>query len=125
MANLFVGAGTRAISSSRAKKMPIVIVRRAPNGKHRKINGDREINGDANLKAHITTYYKGLLALPEASSLTLDESQISDISQVSQLENNALVQDFSEEEIKDATFQMEHNKASGPDGFPAEFYQVF
>ena len=22
-------------------------------------------------------------------------------------------------------FQMEHNKASGPDGFPAEFYQAF
>ena len=22
-------------------------------------------------------------------------------------------------------FQMEHNKAPGPDGFPAEFYQVF
>jgi hypothetical protein len=22
-------------------------------------------------------------------------------------------------------FQLEHNKASGPDGFPAEFYQNF
>ena len=24
-----------------------------------------------------------------------------------------------------AIFQMEHNKAPGPDGFPTEFYQVF
>jgi hypothetical protein len=24
-----------------------------------------------------------------------------------------------------AIFQMEHNKAPGPDGFPLEFYQVF
>ena len=27
-----------------------------------------------------------------------------------------------EDEVKDAIFQMEHNKSSGPDGFPAEFY---
>ena len=26
---------------------------------------------------------------------------------------------------RDAVFQMEHNKASGPDGFLVEFYQVF
>ncbi|WVZ63094.1 LOW QUALITY PROTEIN: hypothetical protein U9M48_012759 [Paspalum notatum var. saurae] len=31
----------------------------------------------------------------------------------------------SEKEVKDAIFSMEHNKAPGPDGFPAEFYQVF
>ena len=27
--------------------------------------------------------------------------------------------------MRNAVFQMEHNKAPGPDGFPAEFYQVF
>jgi len=32
---------------------------------------------------------------------------------------------FTETEIKEALFQVEHNKAPGPDGFPAEFYQVF
>jgi hypothetical protein len=29
------------------------------------------------------------------------------------------------EEIHEAIFQMEHNKAPGPDGFPVEFYQQF
>ena len=40
-------------------------------------------------------------------------------------ENEVLTAPFSEEEVKKALFQMEHNKAPGPDGFLAEFYQVF
>jgi hypothetical protein len=32
---------------------------------------------------------------------------------------------FSEKEVKEVIFQMKHNKAPGPDGFPAEFYQAF
>jgi hypothetical protein len=32
---------------------------------------------------------------------------------------------FREEEVKSAVFGMKHNKAPGPDGFPAEFYQFF
>jgi hypothetical protein len=31
----------------------------------------------------------------------------------------------SGDEIKESMFQMEHNKAPGPDGFSAEFYHVF
>ncbi|WVZ53298.1 hypothetical protein U9M48_004264 [Paspalum notatum var. saurae] len=32
---------------------------------------------------------------------------------------------WAEKEIRDAVFAMEHNKAPGLDGFPAEFYQKF
>jgi hypothetical protein len=53
------------------------------------------------------------------------EDQIHDIPQVSDEENEILIADFSEKEVREAVFQMEHNKAPGPDGFPAEFYQVF
>jgi hypothetical protein len=41
------------------------------------------------------------------------------------LENNLLTALYTEEEVKKAVFQMEHNKAPGPHGFPAEFYQTF
>ena len=41
------------------------------------------------------------------------------------LENDILTAEFSEKEVKEAVFQMEHNSVPGPDGFPAEFYQVF
>ena len=43
--------------------------------------------------------------------------------QISQEENEILTQNFSEKEVFEAIQQMEHNKALGPDGFPAEFYQ--
>jgi hypothetical protein len=44
---------------------------------------------------------------------------------VSEEENEVLVAPFSEEEVKLAVFNMEHNKAPGPDDFPTEFYQFF
>jgi hypothetical protein len=40
-------------------------------------------------------------------------------------ENNLLTTEYSEEEVRKAIFQMEHNKALGPDGFPTQFYQTF
>jgi len=57
--------------------------------------------------------------------MILDDSQIVDIPRVSQAENEFLTASFTEKEIRDAVFAMEHNKAPGPDGFPAEFYQKF
>jgi hypothetical protein len=44
---------------------------------------------------------------------------------VSQEDNVVLTAPYSEEKVNKAIFQMEHNKAPGPDGFPAEFYQTF
>jgi len=44
---------------------------------------------------------------------------------VTQEDNEMLTNEFTEAEVKSVVFQMEHNKAPGPDGFPAEFYQVF
>jgi hypothetical protein len=67
---------------------------------------------------------QNLFGEPEVNSFTLDESRIEDISQVTSAENNFLTTPFTEKEIRDAIFDMEHNKAPGPDGFPAEFYQM-
>jgi hypothetical protein len=38
-------------------------------------------------------------------------------------ENAEVIGPFSEEEVKRALFQMERNKAAGPDGLPVEFFQ--
>ena len=80
------------------------------------------IEGQNELKQYITEYYKTLFGPPEDDLLTLDESRIGDIPQVSAEENAFLTAPFTEEEVRQAIFQMELNKAPGPDGFPAEFY---
>ena len=95
------------------------------NVKHRKQhiykleNDQGTIVGDEGLKSHITNYYKNLFGQPELYEITLMENHILDIPQVSLEENDILISPFTESEVRDAVFQMEHNKAPGPDGFPA------
>jgi hypothetical protein len=86
---------------------------------------DGIIVGDNELKRYITSYYKNLFGQPMESNISLDESRIDDIPHVTENENEILTSPFTMDEIKEAMFQMEHNKAPGPDGFPIEFYQVF
>ena len=101
------------------------------NGRHRKTRifqleqDEGTIVGHDNLKTYITEYYKNLFGEPEQNDFSLNEDTTEDIPQVSQIENEFLCDEFSEKEIRDAVFQMEHNKAPGPDGFPVEFYQFF
>jgi hypothetical protein len=44
---------------------------------------------------------------------------------VTESENEILTSPFIINEEKEVVFQMEDNKAPGPDGFTAKFYQVF
>jgi hypothetical protein len=75
------------------------------NGKYRKTrifqlpHRDKIIKGDAALKQHINKYYKHLFGPSENNRISLDKSQIDDIPQVSDLENEMLVQLFSEEKV--------------------------
>ena len=98
------------------------------NGRHRKklirtlVQDEGTIEGHEQLKSFITSYYKGLFGAPEEGIFSLDETRTEDIPQVSLQENNFLTSPYSEDEVRKVVFLMEHNKAPGPDGFPAEFY---
>ena len=73
----------------------------------------------------ISEYYKKLFGASVPASFSMVETFTDDMPQISPLENSILTSPFSEEEVFHAISQMEHNKAPGPDGFPAEFYQKF
>jgi len=47
------------------------------------------------------------------------------MNQLSDADRSFLTAPFSMEEIKKVIFEMKHNSAPGPDGFPAEFLQTF
>ena len=77
------------------------------------------------LRAISLSFIRTFFGSPDVSEITLEEDRIQDIPQVTQEDNELLTSEFTESEVKNIVFQMEHNKAPGPDGFPAEFYQVF
>jgi hypothetical protein len=53
----------------------------------------------------------------------LDASIWNNCYKLSETDNRKLCLPFSETEIKKALFQMEKNKATGPDKIPIEFFQ--
>jgi hypothetical protein len=83
------------------------------------------IEGEDQLQEYVTNYYKELFGKPERNNFSMDESLVEDVPQITPEENEALVAEFSEKEVPYVIFQMKHNESPGPDGFPAEFYQVF
>ena len=100
------------------------------NGKHRKkriFSQEHEggkIEGQQNLKEYITNFYKDLFGPPEDNHFSLND-RMDDIPQVSQTENEFLTTPFTEKEVRDAIFDMERNKAPGPDGFPVSSTSIF
>lgn len=81
------------------------------------------IEGDQNLLEHATNYYKNLFGPAGSNRLKLSPNLFENNRKLSPTDNEELCKPFSEIEIKDALFQMEHNKAAGPDKIPIEFFQ--
>jgi hypothetical protein len=80
------------------------------------------IEGQDNLKKYITNFYKNLFGKPLPSSLNLSPTGVDRITEEDRV---FLTKKITLQEIKEAVFAMEQNKAAGPDGFNAEFYQAF
>jgi hypothetical protein len=100
------------------------------NGRKRKqtifslMDGEDRVSGTDNLLKHATSFYKALFGLGKGDAFQMDQDLWPIEDRVTTNENDALTGEFTEEEIKSALFQMEKNKATGPDGFPIEFFQV-
>jgi hypothetical protein len=98
------------------------------NGRRRKnkitllMNGEEKIEGDKNLLAYATDFYKTLFGPSERARVGIDfEFTVV----VDQEDNENLIKLFYFQEIKGIVFSLAYNKSPGPDGFPGEFYQFF
>jgi hypothetical protein len=88
-------------------------------------DGNKNIEGDSNLVAHATEFYKSLFGPTPDNTFPLNEELWEQEEKVTDADNAELTKFFSESEIKVALSQMKKNKAAGPDSIPIEFYQVF
>jgi hypothetical protein len=70
----------------------------------------------------VNEFHKGFFGPPSVSSLNLNGIECE---QLSEEDRQDQVKPFDMEEIKSMVFELKHNKAAGPDGFLAEFYQAF
>ena len=86
-------------------------------------NEDETIEGSPNLILHATEFYKNLFGPDIGNLFHLDSDLWEEGELVSEEDNSYLTRPFTEEEIKSALFQMEKNKAAGPDSIPVEFFQ--
>lgn len=86
--------------------------------------GGEVIEGNENLIAHATEFYKELFGPGHGNIFHLDPETWSQEEKLSDADNDTLCRDFTEAEVKDALFDMAANRAPGPDNIPAEFYQV-
>ena len=101
-----------------------------PNGRKRRKqiisldNVGTLIEGDENLVAHATQYYKQLFGPASGNLLPIDPMVWSEDEKASEQENMLLItQPFTEDEVKNALFQMERNKGAGLDKIPIKLYQ--
>jgi hypothetical protein len=69
-----------------------------------------------------TSYYKDLFGPSVLSSINLSHFNMN---QLSESDRSFPAAPFSVDEIKKVIYEMKHNSAPGPDGFPAEFFQKF
>lgn len=87
-------------------------------------NEGEVITGDEEIVKQAINYYKNLFGPSNDPMFSMDPSCWVVNEKVSDVENEMLIRNFSEEEIKNAIFSMETNTALGPDHIPIEFFQT-
>ena len=85
-------------------------------------DGESTIEGSSNLINHATDFYKNIFGLASGNIVPLSDELWDANEKVSEEDNIYLTKPFSETEIKAALFQMDKNKAAGPDKTPIEFF---
>jgi hypothetical protein len=80
------------------------------------------VNDSESINKIASSYYKDLFGPSVHSSINVSNLNMN---QLSDTHISLLTAPFNINEVKKVVFEMKHNSAPGPDGFPAEFFQNF
>jgi hypothetical protein len=86
------------------------------------IHDGASVNDSESINKIASSYYKDLFGPSVHSSINVSNLSMN---QLSDTDISLLTAPFSINKIKKVVFEMKHNSAPGPDGFPAEFFQNF
>ena len=86
-------------------------------------NGEDMVEGTKDLLDLATNYYKDLFGPAPGNLFEISPGLWSPEERLNEEDNNNLSREFTCEEVKNALFSMDINKAPGPDNIPIEFYQ--
>lgn len=79
----------------------------------------------AEIQSEFLNYFSGLFQSSNLSPDSIEEALVSLQPKVTDEMNAMLTHVFTKEEVRDALFQMNPNKAPGPYGFPVSFFQSY
>jgi hypothetical protein len=80
------------------------------------------VNDSESINKIASSYFKDLFGPYVHSSINVSNLNMN---QLSDTDRTLLTAPFTINEIKKVVFEMKHNSAPGPDGFPVEFFQNF
>jgi hypothetical protein len=80
------------------------------------------VNDSEGINKIASSYYKDLFGPSVLSSINISNLNMK---QLSDTDRSFLTAPFTINDIKKVVFEMKHNSAPGPDGFPVEFFQNF
>lgn len=98
----------------------VMNMRRSINTIHTLTSTEGTLVGGANIQHHIRYRFKDLFGKATANRIEMTHEQRYPIVDLHVLEN-----DFSEEEVSNAVWNLRPNKAPSLDGFPLFFYRTF
>jgi hypothetical protein len=86
------------------------------------IHDGASVNDSESINKIMSSYYKDLFSPSVYSSINVSNLNMNPLSDT---DISLLTAPFNINEIKEVVFEMKHNRAPGPDGFPSDFFQNF
>lgn len=84
-----------------------------------------EVRGQEDISGHIVVFYKDLFGPNPYRDIILSNNFWHGHGQLSEEGRNRLIEPFTEQEVRNAIFEMKSSSAPGPNGYGTTFFKTF